>query len=121
MEAKISAKELMDIVADTNRKVSYIAKEQRAGAKKSSSKIASAIVSILSVLGVALSALIFFPEVWELLDVKISEAVWGIIYITYTIITLVVSAAIRVKTPLRIAAVIVAIAPISIYALLNVF
>ena len=121
MEAKISAKELMDIVADTNRKVSYIAKEQRAGAKKSSSKIASAIVSILSVFGVALSALIFFPEVWELLDVKISEAVLGIIYIAYAFVTLVFSAAVRLKAPLMIAAVIVAIAPISIYVLLNVF
>lgn len=121
MEAKISAKELMDIVADTNRKVSYIAKKQCAGAKKSSAKITSAIVGILSVLGVALSALIFFPEVWELLDVKISEAVVGIIYIAYAVVTLVVSAAVRVKTPLRIAAVIVGIAPISIYVLLSVF
>lgn len=62
MEAKISAQELMAVVTDTNRKVTDMAKKQRAGvfAFRPSSKVASAIVVLLLILGLVLSALIFF-------------------------------------------------------------
>ena len=65
METKISAQELMAVVTDTNRKVTDMAKKQRAGvpAFRPTSKVASAVVVVLTILGFALSALIFFPGV----------------------------------------------------------
>ena len=53
MEAKISAQELMAVVTDTNRKVTDMAKKQRAGVSvfRPSFKVASATVVVLSILG----------------------------------------------------------------------
>ena len=122
MEAKISAHELKAVVTDTNRKVTDMAKKQRAGvpAFRPSSKVASAIVVVLSILGLALSALIFFPGVWETFGVAISESLWEIIYIAYAVIALFIAAVSRIRTPLRVWAVIVAIAPICIQVILGI-
>ena len=122
MEAKISAQELMAVVTDTNRKVTDMAKKQRAGAPvfSPSSKVASAIVVVLSILGLALSALIFFPGVWETLGVTLSESLWKIIYIAYAVVALFIAAVSRIRTPLRVWAVIVAIAPICIQVILGI-
>ena len=122
MEAKISAQELMAVVTDTNRKVTDMAKKQHAGvpAFRPSSKVASAIVIVLSILGLALSALIFFPGVWETLGVTLSESLWKIIYIAYAVVALFIAAVSRIRTPLRVWAVIVAIAPICIQVILGI-
>ena len=122
MEAKISAQELMAVVTDTNRKVTDMAKKQRAGVSvfRPSSKVASAIVVVLSILGLALSALIFFPGVWETLGVTLSESLWKIIYIAYAVVALFIAAVSRIRTPLRVWAVIVAIAPICIQVILGI-
>lgn len=122
MEAKISAQELMAVVTDTNRKVTDMAKKQRAGvlAFRPSSKVASAIVVVLSILGLALSALIFFPGVLETLGVTLSESLWKIIYIAYAVVALFIAAVSRIRTPLRVWAVIVAIAPICIQVILGI-
>lgn len=122
MEAKISAQELMAVVTDTNRKVTDMAKKQRAcvPAFRPSSKVASAIVVVLSILGLALSALIFFPGVWETLGVTLSESLWEIIYIAYAVVALFIAAVSRIRTPLRVWAVIVAIAPICIQVILGI-
>lgn len=122
MEAKISAQELMAVVTDTNRKVTDMAKKQHAGvpAFRPSSKVASAIVIVLSILGLALSALIFFPGVWETLDVTLSESLWKIIYIAYAVVALFIAAVSRIRTPLRVWAFIVAIAPICIHVILGI-
>lgn len=122
MEAKISAQELMAVVTDTNRKVTDMAKKQRAGMHvfRSTSKVASAIVVVLSILGLALSVLIFFPGVWETLGVTLSESLWKIIHIAYAAIALFIAAVSRIRTPLRVWAVIVAIAPICIQVILGI-
>lgn len=122
MEAKISAQELMAVVTDTNMKVTDMAKKQRAGvtAFRPSSKIASAIVVVLSILGLALSALIFFPGVLETLGVTLSESLWKIIHIAYAVIALLIAAVSRIRTPLRIWAVIIAIAPICTQVILGI-
>ena len=122
MEAKISAQELMAVVTDTNRKVTDMAKKQRAGVSvfRPLSEVASAIVVVLSILGLALSALIFFPGVWETLGVTLSESLWKIIYIAYAVIALFIAAVSRIRTPLRVWAVIVAIAPICIQVILGI-
>lgn len=122
MEAKISAQELMAVVTDTNRKVTDMAKKQRAGVPvfRPPSKVASAIVVVLSILGLALSALIFFSGVWETLGVTLSESLWKIIHIAYAVIALFIAAVSRIRTPLRVWAVIVAIAPICIQVILGI-
>lgn len=122
MEAKIRAQELMAVVKDTNRKVTELSKSQRAEipAKKLYSKLAGAIVVVLSILGLALSALIFFPGVWETLGVTLSESLWKIIHIAYAVIALFIAAVSRIRTPLRVWAVIVAIAPICIQVILGI-
>lgn len=122
MEAKISAQELMAVVTDTNRKVTDMAKKQRAGvpAFRPLSKVASAIVVVLSILGLALSALIFFPGVWETLGVTLSESLWKIIHIAYAVIALFIAAVSHIRTPLRVWAVVVAIAPICIQVILGI-
>ena len=122
MEAKIRAQELMAVVKDTNRKVTELSKSQRAEipAKKLYSKLAGAIVVVLSMLGIALSALIFFPGVWETLGVTLSESIWKIIYIAYAVVALFIAAVSRIRTPLRVWAVIVAIAPICIQVILGI-
>ena len=116
METKIRAQELMAVVRDTNRKVTELSKSKHAeiSARKSYSKLAGAIVVVLSMLGIALSALIFFPGVWETLGVTLSESIWKIIYIAYAVVALFIAAVSRIRTPLRVWAVIVAIAPICI-------
>lgn len=122
MEAKIRAQELMAVVKDTNRKVTELSKSQRAEipAKKLYSKLAGAIVVVLSILGLALSALIFFPGVWETLGVTLSESLWKIIHIAYAVIALFIAAVSRIRTPLRVWAVVVAIAPICIQVILDI-
>lgn len=122
METKISAQELMAVVMDTNKKVSDMVKKQRAGVPvfRPSSKVASAIVIVLSILGLALSALIFFPGVWETLGVAISESLWKIIHIAYAVVALFIAAVSRINTPLRVWAVIVAIAPVCIHVILDI-
>lgn len=121
METKISAQELMSVVTDTNRKVTAMAKKQRTGVSvfRTSSKIASALVVVLSILGLALTALIFFPGLWGALDVAPSEFLLKIIYIAYAVVSLVIAAVSRIRTPLRVWAVLVAIAPICIQVILN--
>lgn len=122
METKISAQELMTVVMDTNKKVSDMAKKQRAGVPvfRPSSKVASAIVIVLSILGLALSALIFFPGVWETLGVTISKSLWKIIHIAYAVVDLFIVAVLHINTPLRVWAVIVAIAPVCIQVILDI-
>ena len=122
MEAKIRAQELMAVVKDTNRKVTELSKSQRAEipAKKLYSKLAGAIVVVLSILGLALSALIFFPGVWETLGVTLSESLWKIIHIAYAVIALFIAAVSRIRTPLRVWAVVVAIAPICLQVILDI-
>ena len=122
METKIRAQELMAVVKDTNRKVTELSKSQRAEipAKKLYSKLAGAIVVVLSILGLALSALIFFPGVWETLGVTLSESLWKIIHIAYAVVALFIAAVSRIRTPLRVWSVIVAIAPICIQVILGI-
>ncbi len=122
METKIRAQELMAVVRDTNRKVTELSKSKHAeiSARKLYSKLAGAIVVVLSILGLALSALIFFPGVWETLGVTLSESLWKIIHIAYAVIALFIAAVSRIRTPLRVWAVVVAIAPICIQVILDI-
>lgn len=122
MDTKISAQKLMDVVSDTNKKVTELSKQQKAEnpASMPTSKLASAIVAVLSIIGIALSVLIFFPGVWETLGVTLAASVWKIIYLVYAGVALFVSSVAHIGTPLRIWAVIMAIAPVSIQIIFDI-
>lgn len=122
METKIRAQELMAVVKDTNRKVTELSKSRNAeiSAMKPYSKLAGAIVVVLSILGLALSALIFFPGVLQTLEVTLSRSLWKIIHIAYAVVALFIAAVSRIRTPLRVWAVIVAIAPICVQVILDI-
>ena len=125
METKISAQELMAVVADTNNKVTALTepKKEEAFEPKAFSRVGSYIVIALSVLGILLagaSGLIYHPRVLEAMYSLFSEPVWKIVYIAYAVVKLLVATLVRIKTPLRIWAVIVAIAPICIQVILGI-
>lgn len=125
METKISAQELMAVVADTNNKVTALTepKKEETFESKVFSRVGSYIVIVLSVLGILLagaSGSIYHPRVLEAMYSLFSEPVWKIVYIAYAVVMLLVATLVRIKTPLRIWAVIVAIAPICIQVILGI-
>lgn len=125
METKISAQELMAVVADTNNKVTALTepKKEETFEPKVFSRVGSYIVIALSVLGILLagaSGSIYHPRVLEAMYSLLSEPVWKIVYIAYAVVMLLVATLVRIKTPLRIWAVIVAIAPICIQVILGI-
>lgn len=122
MEKKISAKELWDVVADTNAKVSEMASGRTTGSaeKKAVSKIGTAADVILMIIGALLIATIFVPQVLTMLHLEVitaSTIKW--MYFGYALVAVVIAAITRVNVPVRLLTVLVGIAPMAITLILS--
>lgn len=116
MESKISAQELMNVVTDTNRKVTELSKrsKNKDGAGKPYSKIGGTLVFLLSLVGVALSATVLFPEIAGMIGLALSDRLFRFVYVVYAAVALTFAATVRIRVVLRLWAVLVAVAPICI-------
>lgn len=122
MESKISAQELLNVVKDTNRKVTELTKGSKSkdGSDKPYSRICGATVLLLSLVGVALSVTVLFPEIVAMAGLTISGRMIRLIYVGYAVVALAFSATVRVKGILRLWAVLAAVAPICILTMLSI-
>lgn len=122
MENKISAKELWDVVTDTNAKVSEIASGRTVGSseKKAVSKIGTAVDVILMIIGALLIATIFVPQVLTMLHLEaITANILKWTYFGYAVISAVIAAVTRVKVSVRLLTVLIGIAPMAITLILS--
>lgn len=122
MESKISAQELLNVVKDTNRKVTELTKgsKSKGGAGKPYSRIGGFTALLLSLVGVALSVTVLFPEIVAMAGLTLSDSTIRLIYVGYAVVALAFSATVRIKGLLRLWAVLAAVTPICILTMLSI-
>jgi len=121
-QQKLQAQDLFDLMVDTNAKVTELAVERSksTGEKKSVSKVATAVNIILIVIGTALIASIFLPQVWELLHITfVTEKVLKWMYFGYAVFSAVFATVTKVKVSVRLMTILLGIAPMAITLILS--
>ena len=124
MEQKVSAKELMDVVTDTNKKVTAMTRGQRVKAdEKQNYSAFGTVMAILSIiLGVALVVAAIFQQVAGTdITFFFHETVWKMVYAGYAIVTIVMMSIARIRPAVRLMVLLAAFAPLCISFLVPVF
>jgi len=111
---KISAKEMMDLVVGIDQKVSTLVRRdaKQSGNNKAYSKAGTAIAILLMVVGVAILALMFVPQLVELIPVVVINC-WQWICLSYAAISVIVISLFNIRIPVRVLSVLLAITPIA--------
>ena len=112
-QAKVSAKEMMDLVVGIDQKVSsLVERDTKEGEeKKPNSKAGVAIAVMLMVIGAVILAFMFVPQLKGLVPVLAGQ--WQWVSLGYATIAVIAVSCFNVKTPVRIITVLLAIAPIA--------
>ncbi len=110
---KVSAQEMMDLVVGVDRKVStLVGRDTREGVNnKPYSKAGAAIAVLLMVLGAAILAFMFIPQLASLIPALVGQWKWACL--GYAAITVIVVSLFNIRMPVRILSVLLAITPIA--------
>ncbi len=112
--SKVSAREMMDLVIEIDRKVSAIADRDETSKKVDSkpiSKAGTAIAILLMIVGAAIMLCMYVSQLVTPLATLLAARQW--ICLGYAIVATVVACAFRLNTPVRILTVLFALAPIA--------
>lgn len=124
MEQKVSAKELMDVVTDTNKKVTAMARGQRVKADEEHnySAFGTVMAILFIILGVALVVAAIFQQVAGTdITFFFHETVWSFVYAGYATTALVILSITHIHPAVRLMALLAAFAPLCISFLVPVF
>lgn len=123
MEQKVSAKELMDVVRDTNKKITAITNGQLIKAKKQTySAFGTGMAIFFIVLGVALAVAAIFQHVaGEDITFFLLKTEWKMVYVGYAIVTIFMMSIARIHPAVRLIVLLAAIAPLCIILLVPIF
>lgn len=127
MNSKITAQQLLNVVVDTNKKVTALSVNQNSRSvvkakteETRRSKLATTIVILLSFLGGVMLISIFLPSLLETIHLVLSDEIWKIIYFSFATFTIIVATTSYVNTPLRAISSIIAILPLGISSILTI-
>lgn len=124
MEQKVSAKELMDVVTDTNKKVTAMARGQRVKAdeEQNYSAFGTVMAILFIILGVALVVAAIFQQVAGTdITFFFHETVWSFVYAGYATAALVILSITHIHPAVRLIALLAAFSPLCISFLVPVF
>ena len=124
MEQKVSAKELMDVVTDTNKKVTAMARGQhvKADEEQNYSAFGTVMAILFIILGVALVVAAIFQQVAGTdITFFFHETVWCFVYAGYATTALVILSITHIHPAVRLIALLAAFAPLCISFLVPVF
>ena len=124
MEQKVSARELMDVVIDTNKKVTVMAREQKGQAEggKTYSAFGTVMAILFIIMGTALAVAAIFQQVaGHGVTFFFQETVWSCVYAGYSIAALVILSITDIHPAVRLTALLAAFAPLYISFLVPVF
>ncbi len=124
MEQKVSAKELMDVVTDTNKKVTAMARGQcsKVDGEQNYSAFGAVMAILFIILGAALVVASIFQQVAGTdITFFFHENVWSFIYTGYAITALVSMSLVHIHPAIRLIALLAAFAPLCISFLAPIF
>ena len=110
---KVSAQEMMDLVVGIDQKVStLVGRDTREGGNnKPYSKAGAAIAVLLMIVGAAILAFMFIPQLAGIIPALAGK--WQWVCLGYAAITVIVVSLFNIRMPIRFLSVLLAIAPIA--------
>lgn len=120
---KVSASDLMEIMVDTNRKVTGLLKRRDCSASsvESYSKIGGLVCLLLMVIGAYLTIGIFLPQVYSWVGFPVTETIKLVTLAVYSVLAIIITAFARTRKLFKFISLLIAVSPIVIATILPLF
>lgn len=120
---KVNASDLMEIMVDTNRKVTGLLKRRDCSAPsvKSYSKIGGLVCLLMMVIGAYLTISMFLPQVYSWVGFPVTETIKVVTLAVYSVLAIIITAFARIRKLFKLISLLIAISPMVIATVLPLF